>query len=67
MYFCTEIKDNRLLKNTIKPILKNIKKFSMRSDEVKKGYQRAPHRSLFRATGLIDEDFDKPYANAKRY
>ncbi len=33
----------------------------MRSDEVKKGYERAPHRSLFRATGLKDEDFDKPF------
>ncbi len=33
----------------------------MRSDEVKKGYQRAPHRSLFRATGVKDEDFDKPF------
>ncbi|SFV61614.1 Dihydroxy-acid dehydratase [hydrothermal vent metagenome] len=33
----------------------------MRSDEVKKGYQRAPHRSLLRATGLRDEDFDKPF------
>lgn len=33
----------------------------MRSDEVKKGHQRAPHRSLFRATGLQDEDFDKPF------
>jgi dihydroxy-acid dehydratase len=33
----------------------------MRSDEVKKGNQRTPHRSLFRATGLVDEDFDKPF------
>ncbi|RXP47046.1 dihydroxy-acid dehydratase [Lutibacter sp. HS1-25] len=33
----------------------------MRSDEVKKGHQRTPHRSLFRATGLVDEDFDKPF------
>ena len=33
----------------------------MRSDEVKKGWNRAPHRSLFRATGLKDEDFDKPF------
>jgi dihydroxy-acid dehydratase len=33
----------------------------MRSDEVKKGFNRAPHRSLFRATGLKDEDFDKPF------
>ncbi len=33
----------------------------MRSDEVKKGWDRAPHRSLFRATGLKDEDFNKPF------
>ena len=33
----------------------------MRSDEVKKGHARAPHRSLFRATGLKDEDFEKPF------
>ncbi|MGJ1406851.1 dihydroxy-acid dehydratase [Sphingobacterium sp. G1-14] len=33
----------------------------MRSDEVKKGYQRTPHRALFRATGVNDNDFDKPF------
>jgi dihydroxy-acid dehydratase len=33
----------------------------MRSDEVKKGWDRTPHRSLFRATGLKDADFDKPF------
>lgn len=33
----------------------------MRSDIVKKGYNRAPHRSLLRATGLKDEDFSKPF------
>ena len=33
----------------------------MRSDIVKKGHQRAPHRSLLRATGLKDEDFNKPF------
>jgi dihydroxy-acid dehydratase len=33
----------------------------MRSDEVKKGHNRAPHRSLLRATGLQDDDFDKPF------
>ena len=33
----------------------------MRSDIVKKGHNRAPHRSLLRATGLTDEDFDKPF------
>ncbi len=34
----------------------------MRSDVIKKGYERAPHRSLLRATGLVrEEDFDKPF------
>ncbi|MDE5603211.1 MAG: dihydroxy-acid dehydratase [Helicobacter sp.] len=33
----------------------------MRSDIIKKGYQKAPHRSLLRATGLKDEDFNKPF------
>ena len=33
----------------------------MRSDEIKQGYNRAPHRSLLRATGLKEEDFDKPF------
>jgi dihydroxy-acid dehydratase len=33
----------------------------MRSDTVKKGYEKAPHRSLFRAVGLKDGDFDKPF------
>ena len=33
----------------------------MKSDSVKKGIQRAPHRSLLRACGLEDEDFKKPF------
>jgi len=34
----------------------------MRSDKIKKGFERAPHRSLLKATGLVtDEDFDKPF------
>ena len=33
----------------------------MRSDTVKKGYEKAPHRALLRATGLTDEDFQKPF------
>ncbi|MGE8422080.1 MAG: dihydroxy-acid dehydratase [Sphingobacterium siyangense] len=33
----------------------------MRSDEVKVGHQRTPHRALFRATGLKDGDFNKPF------
>nr|WP_321317100.1 dihydroxy-acid dehydratase [uncultured Campylobacter sp.] len=33
----------------------------MKSDIVKKGYTKTPHRSLLRATGLKDEDFAKPF------
>lgn len=33
----------------------------MRSDMIKKGYLKAPSRSLLRACGLKDEDFDKPF------
>ena len=33
----------------------------MRSDTVKKGFDKTPHRSLLRATGLEDEDFNKPF------
>jgi dihydroxy-acid dehydratase len=33
----------------------------MISDTVKKGFQRAPHRSLLRACGLSDADIDKPF------
>ena len=33
----------------------------MRSDVIKKGSQRAPKRSLLRATGLKDSDFNKPF------
>jgi len=33
----------------------------LRSDEIKKGFDRTPHRSLLRATGLQDEDFEKPF------
>jgi dihydroxy-acid dehydratase len=33
----------------------------MRSDMIKLGDARAPHRSLLRATGLTDGDFSKPF------
>jgi dihydroxy-acid dehydratase len=33
----------------------------MRSDRVKRGVERAPHRALFRATGVSDGDFEKPF------
>ena len=32
----------------------------MRSDVVKRGPERAPHRSLFKAAGLTDEELDRP-------
>ena len=33
----------------------------MRSDTIKKGFERAPHRSLLKATGVTDEDMGKPF------
>ncbi len=33
----------------------------MRSDTIKRGDARAPHRSLLRATGVTEDDFDKPF------
>ncbi len=33
----------------------------MRSDMIKKGFERAPHRSLLKATGVSDEDMGKPF------
>ncbi len=35
----------------------------MRSDQIKKGFERAPHRALLRSTGVIrsEADFDKPF------
>jgi len=34
----------------------------MRSDQIKSGFERAPHRSLLKATGVVkDEDFGKPF------
>ena len=33
----------------------------MRSDNVKKGIERGPHRSLLKATGLTDADLRKPF------
>ncbi len=33
----------------------------MRSDEIKKGTERAPHRALLKSLGLTDEDIAKPF------
>ena len=32
----------------------------MRSDLMKKGVDRIPHRSLFKALGLTDEEINRP-------
>ncbi|WP_241773421.1 hypothetical protein, partial [Bacillus sp. LL01] len=33
----------------------------MRSDMIKKGIDRAPHRSLLRAAGVREDEMDKPF------
>ncbi len=33
----------------------------MRSDTVKRGLERAPHRAIWRCLGVADDDFDKPF------
>jgi len=33
----------------------------MRSEEIKAGFERAPHRALLKACGLTDADMDKPF------
>jgi len=33
----------------------------MRSDRIKKGFERAPHRALLRAAGVKEADFGKPF------
>lgn len=41
----------------------SLKEIPMRSNTIKSGFERAPHRSLLRATGVIqrESDFDKPF------
>ena len=34
---------------------------AMRSDRIKLGFERAPHRALLKATGVRDEDMGKPF------
>jgi len=33
----------------------------LRSDAVKRGIERAPHRGIWKCLGVTDEDFDKPF------
>jgi dihydroxy-acid dehydratase len=43
--------------------LEYIHEVLMRSDLIKKGFEKAPHRGLLKATGVIksDKDFEKPF------
>lgn len=34
---------------------------SLRSDQIKSGFERAPHRALLKAVGVTDADFAKPF------
>lgn len=34
---------------------------NLRSDEIKRGVKRAPHRALLKALGVTDRDMDKPF------
>jgi dihydroxy-acid dehydratase len=38
-----------------------MEKKRMRSDSIKKGLERAPHRALLKALGVSQEDMDKPF------
>ena len=38
-----------------------LRRLKLRSDQIKKGFERAPHRSLLKATGVRDEDMGKPF------
>ncbi|EKD88219.1 MAG: Dihydroxy-acid dehydratase, partial [uncultured bacterium] len=33
----------------------------MRSDKIKLGFERSPHRALLKATGVTDADMHKPF------
>jgi len=42
-------------------IYPSVERAEMRSDRVKKGYERAPHRALLYATGLSKRQLDSPF------
>jgi dihydroxy-acid dehydratase len=47
--------------NQVLPCKKRIRRQEMRSDMIKKGMDRAPHRSLLYAAGVKTSDLDKPF------
>ena len=34
---------------------------ALRSDQIKRGVARAPHRSLLKADGITDEEMERPF------
>ena len=48
------------LSNGVNGHISNKEEKTMRSDRMKKGLERAPHRSLFKALGLTDEEIEQP-------
>jgi dihydroxy-acid dehydratase len=46
---------------TTKLLMEGFRLRELRSNMIKKGFDRAPHRSLLRAAGVKEEDFDKPF------
>ena len=41
-------------------VVERLQEANMRSDNVKKGVERAPHRSLFNALGMTEEELERP-------
>ena len=39
----------------------------MRSDSVKTGSQQAPHRSLFNALGLTEEEMEQSFSRYRKF
>jgi len=51
-----------MLCRRVSPYGQKIEGGEMRSDQIKLGFERAPHRGLLRATGVVGEnDFKKPF------
>jgi dihydroxy-acid dehydratase len=47
--------------SALKKFMKIVYNTDMRSNTIKSGDARAPHRSLLRAAGIDEKDFDKPF------
>ena len=52
---------NRFRQAKYRPLIQLFWRKNMRSDMVKKGFQRAPHRALLRACGVTDDEMGRPF------